>query len=291
MALALLDTLARSGIGRLGVAGGGPGQQGWYDHLQDRICSGNRHTRFDRGPSLEEASGALAQWSASWDAVVDTSGSPTVRRLLGHCCLAEGKRFLSGWVSPGNGWILSLKRLPDQSSPCPGTQHDIDTAPQCLDPALNLLLPGLTGVALAGEILSGLLGFGCKDENFLLHIDAKRVHYGRIRLLGDLSCVLCRGGLLAPSVVSGGGECSVDPGAASAASAASIDITGERCPMTFVRVKLRMESLPQGTRLRVRLTGGDTLENVSLSLANLGHLVEGVTECEGGYELFVRKQR
>ncbi|MEO5329727.1 MAG: sulfurtransferase TusA family protein [Magnetococcus sp. THC-1_WYH] len=284
MAAALLDTLARSGIGRLGVAGGGQDQQGWYDHLQDRVFSGNRHIRLDIDPSLD-ASESLAQWAASWDVVVDASGSPAVRSLLGHFCLAGGKRFLSGRASPGGGWILSFRRLPDQPSPCPGGRHDMGFDAQWSDSPLNSLVPGLTAAVLADEILSGLLGFGCQDENFLLHIDAKRVHYDRVRLVGDSSCTQCRGAFCVASGVRDGGSQQSGEG-----DAELIDITGERCPMTFVRVKLRMESLPRGALLRVRLTGRETLENVSSSLANLGHLVEGVTACDGGYVLLARKQ-
>ncbi|MBF0133613.1 MAG: sulfurtransferase TusA family protein [Magnetococcales bacterium] len=156
---------------------------------------------------------------------------------------------------------------------------------QWSDSPLNSLVPGLTAAVLADEILSGLLGFGCQDENFLLHIDAKRVHYDRVRLVGDSSCTQCRGAFCVASGVRDGGSQQSGEG-----DAELIDITGERCPMTFVRVKLRMESLPRGALLRVRLTGRETLENVSSSLANLGHLVEGVTACDGGYVLLARKQ-
>lgn len=305
MAVALLDTLARSGIGRLGMAGfdGMPDQQKWHDHVKTLVRASNQHTQFDISLSQEVVSESLAQWAASWDVVVDASGSTTVRSHLGHSCLAGGKKFLSCWMSQGYGGyggygrILSLKPSPDQPSPCPDAQYGVGTEPQCLDPSLDLLIPGLIGATLAGEILSGLLGFGCKDEFFLLHIDAKRVHYDRIRLGGDSSCAKCRGGLYAAAHQSasppvrqsagpmGKGESPGHPGET------LIDITGERCPMTFVRVKLRMESLPQGALLRVRLAGDSTLENVSLSLANQGHAVLNVTECAGVFTLLVRKQK
>ncbi|NVN12548.1 sulfurtransferase TusA family protein, partial [Nguyenibacter vanlangensis] len=36
---------------------------------------------------------------------------------------------------------------------------------------------------------------------------------------------------------------------------AILDITGETCPMTFVRTRLALDRLPAGGRLRVRLRG------------------------------------
>ena len=41
-----------------------------------------------------------------------------------------------------------------------------------------------------------------------------------------------------------------------------LDITGEVCPMTFVRVKLKLQTLPPGSFLAVRLRAGEPLFNV-----------------------------
>lgn len=52
---------------------------------------------------------------------------------------------------------------------------------------------------------------------------------------------------------------------------AFLDITGEVCPMTFVRVKLKLEEMTTGQRLRIRLNGGEPLDNVPRSLQDEGH--------------------
>lgn len=49
-----------------------------------------------------------------------------------------------------------------------------------------------------------------------------------------------------------------------------IDITNDVCPMTFVRVKLKVEALPPGSLLEIRLNGGEPLENVPRSLRDEG---------------------
>ena len=49
-----------------------------------------------------------------------------------------------------------------------------------------------------------------------------------------------------------------------------LDITGDVCPMTFVRAKLAVENLVSGQQLRIRLNGGEPLENVPRSLQEEG---------------------
>ncbi|MEW5737776.1 MAG: sulfurtransferase TusA family protein [Myxococcota bacterium] len=54
---------------------------------------------------------------------------------------------------------------------------------------------------------------------------------------------------------------------------ARIDITHEVCPMTYVRVKLALEALPEGAVLEVRLKGAEPLKNVPRSAKEDGHEV------------------
>ncbi|NGZ05645.1 MAG: hypothetical protein G8237_04750 [Magnetococcales bacterium] len=50
----------------------------------------------------------------------------------------------------------------------------------------------------------------------------------------------------------------------------TIDITRERCPMTFVKVKLKLETMSPGQRLVVRLTGEEPRHNVPRTLHEQG---------------------
>ena len=52
-----------------------------------------------------------------------------------------------------------------------------------------------------------------------------------------------------------------------------IDITGETCPLTFVKTKLLIERMPQGATAGVRLRGTEPLENVPRSVKEHGHSV------------------
>jgi TusA-related sulfurtransferase len=52
-----------------------------------------------------------------------------------------------------------------------------------------------------------------------------------------------------------------------------LDITGEVCPLTFVRTKLLIERMAAGQTAEIRLTGAEPLENVPRSVKEEGHVV------------------
>ena len=61
-----------------------------------------------------------------------------------------------------------------------------------------------------------------------------------------------------------------------------LDVTRDVCPMTFVRVKLRLERLAPGEVLLVRLNAGEPLRNVPRSARAEGFDVEELgPETEG----------
>ncbi len=72
-------------------------------------------------------------------------------------------------------------------------------------------------------------------------------------------------------------------------SDAFIDITAEQCPMTFVKVKLKLEDMQPGQTLTVRLNGGEPLHNVPLSLKDERHAVTDPTADGDCYRLVVTK--
>ena len=61
-----------------------------------------------------------------------------------------------------------------------------------------------------------------------------------------------------------------------------LDITGEVCPMTFVRTRLMLDRMQCGQTLRIRLRGAEPLESVPRSAIALGHgLVSQETGADG----------
>jgi TusA-related sulfurtransferase len=53
----------------------------------------------------------------------------------------------------------------------------------------------------------------------------------------------------------------------------TLDITGEFCPMTFVRTRLALDRLASGQTLLVLLKGDEPVRNVPRTAAEQGHAV------------------
>jgi TusA-related sulfurtransferase len=70
-----------------------------------------------------------------------------------------------------------------------------------------------------------------------------------------------------------------------------LDITAEVCPMTFVRVKLKLAQMPPAAALVVRLRQGEALTNVPRSLRQEGHEIVSLQRETGDiHRLVVRKK-
>ena len=66
-----------------------------------------------------------------------------------------------------------------------------------------------------------------------------------------------------------------------------LDITGEICPMTFVRTRLALDRLPPGGLLEVRLRGAEPRHNVPRTAAEQGHVVLRQTDAPDGSTLLL----
>lgn len=74
-----------------------------------------------------------------------------------------------------------------------------------------------------------------------------------------------------------------------------LDISQEVCPITFVRTKLLLERMAPGEVVEIRLAGGEPLDNVPRSAAELGHAilatwVEEARDPPGIHRLLIEKR-
>lgn len=74
-------------------------------------------------------------------------------------------------------------------------------------------------------------------------------------------------------------------------SVPSVDLTGEVCPMTFVKVKLHLEQIAPGAAIEFVLKEGEHMRNVPRSIKEEGHRIESVRQVGDRYHLLVRKQQ
>ena len=71
-----------------------------------------------------------------------------------------------------------------------------------------------------------------------------------------------------------------------------IDITSDVCPMTFVRTRLKLETMTRGQVLEVILGAGEPLKNVPRSVTEMGYEVIDLVEianAPGTFRLTIRK--
>ena len=69
----------------------------------------------------------------------------------------------------------------------------------------------------------------------------------------------------------------------------AIDITGEVCPMTFVRTKLKLERMQTGEVLSVRLIGEEPLRNVPRAAREDGHAILGIEDDGEAHIVTIRR--
>ncbi len=61
-----------------------------------------------------------------------------------------------------------------------------------------------------------------------------------------------------------------------------LDITGDTCPLTFVKTKLLIERMAPGDTAEVRLKGAEPLGNVPRSVREHGHEVISLAPANSG---------
>lgn len=69
----------------------------------------------------------------------------------------------------------------------------------------------------------------------------------------------------------------------------TLDITGEHCPMTMVKVKLKLAQMGEGETVDVVLTGREPLENVPRTAREQGHTVLSVTPEGANHHVVIQK--
>ncbi len=63
----------------------------------------------------------------------------------------------------------------------------------------------------------------------------------------------------------------------------SIDLRGVSCPTNFVKAKLALEDVDNGTTVRILLDDGEPVKNVPRSLKADGHKLVGLKQADEGH--------
>ncbi len=69
-----------------------------------------------------------------------------------------------------------------------------------------------------------------------------------------------------------------------------LDITGDVCPMTLVRVRMALDKLTGGSVLRILMAGGEPVASIPRTLRDEGHEVLAVERQGDAFAVTVRKR-
>jgi Predicted redox protein, regulator of disulfide bond formation len=62
-----------------------------------------------------------------------------------------------------------------------------------------------------------------------------------------------------------------------------LDLRGVKCPMNFVKTRLKLDKMTAGEKLSVLLDQGEPVESVSNSVVSEGNIVEESQQQESGH--------
>ncbi len=69
-----------------------------------------------------------------------------------------------------------------------------------------------------------------------------------------------------------------------------LDLKGVKCPLNFVKLKLRLEEMKDGQNLEIILDDGEPIQNVPRAVKEEGHKIIKVTrDPDGSFRLMIKK--
>ncbi|MBK8223667.1 MAG: sulfurtransferase TusA family protein [Candidatus Obscuribacter sp.] len=68
-----------------------------------------------------------------------------------------------------------------------------------------------------------------------------------------------------------------------------LDLRGVKCPMNFVKTRLKLDKMTAGQQLSVLLDEGEPVESVCASVQAEGHAVESSARQESYYRVVIRR--
>jgi molybdopterin/thiamine biosynthesis adenylyltransferase/TusA-related sulfurtransferase len=215
-----------------------------------------------RVTSDADADDALSGCAVALDATDDADA----RFRLSDWALRHRRWAVIGGLAGFSGLVVPVGPGFGPCFRCLFEAEDPNVAPTCGQLGVLGALAGLVGhlqAALAREVLAGR---GLGQLGFGVSVDALGRRIRRFPLPEATGCPAC-GGL-----------------------AATVDVRAHRCPFTWVRTRLALESLPPRATLRVTLATGEAPRNVAANLVAEGHqLLANGPGAPGEHHLFVRK--
>jgi adenylyltransferase/sulfurtransferase len=211
----------------------------------------------------------------SHGAVIDGTDDPSAKFLLSDSAVRFGTPVAYGGVLRMRGQAMLIS----PAGPClrclfEGPPQE-DGSQVCAQAGILGSVAGVVGAIQAALVIGALQGQG--EYGKLITFDGVRLQSRTHRVARALECPVCAG---------------LESARAAQEVQASLDITREVCPMTYVRTKLMLETLADGALLEVFLRGEEPLKSVPRNAREEGHEVLAIEPREAGrWRLLLRKNR
>lgn len=198
--------------------------------------------------------------------VLDGTDNFPTRFAVNALCVSAGVPFVHGAAIGWQGQVLTV--LPGHSA-CLACVFEAEppagAAPSCAEAGVIAPLVGIVGGWMAAEALSLLKGERPETVDAMRVFDALTGSRRLARVGRDPRCAVCHAAASSQQRWN----------ALRSPPDARLDVSAERCPMTWVRTKLALEQLAAERVLEVVLAAGEMLENVPRNAREDGFIVEG----------------
>lgn len=268
--------LAGAGVGRLFIADDALVKPGGIHPKADlgtpkALAAANRIRTLNPTIHLEPSlcrltPTTLIPWVEPLDLVLDCGQACA---WLNPIVMAYQKPLLTTWFSKdGLGWLAGSAAGQNPLLPCLACAPIVTSPPPASPPPQEwiTLWRGAAGSILATETIKILLTIGTPILwTNRLSLDPDIGEYQHHLMNKNPDCLVCSTQQPSQEIPH-----PMAPQNLMTMNEATIDITKETCPMTFVMIKLKLETMAPGDRLRIRLNGGEPLANIPRSLQEEG---------------------
>ncbi len=201
-----------------------------------------------------------------FDVIIDGSDNFKTKYLLNDTCFFLNKPLIYGGILGFYGQVFTF--IPQKSAclRCFFKNPKDTIIPTCEQAGVLGPIAGNIGTIQAIEAIKIILGIKDLLINKMLFFDAKKMLYKNINI--EKNCTMC---------------------ASKTNTTDFLDLTAYRCPVTFIKSKMKLDTMKEGDILKIIIKDHEAKENLPKQLLNKGFKILNEIENKNLKEIFVQK--
>jgi adenylyltransferase/sulfurtransferase len=198
----------------------------------------------------------------AFDVIIDGSDNFKTKYLLNDTCFFLNKPLIYGGILGFYGQVFTF--IPQKSAclRCFFKSPQDNIIPTCEQAGVLGPIAGNIGTIQAIEAMKIILGINDLLINRMLCFDAKKMIYKYISI--EKNCHAC-------------------------STTELLDLTTYRCPVTFVKSKMKLDTMQKGEVLKIIVKDNEAKENLPKQLLNKGFKILNQIQTKNLKEIFVQK--